>query len=156
MANIVASVGSLVEAGMKGLRELADGYYGEEGEGEAEEVDREAVPVTQPVSIQSRRSSDFSSTPSSSSNQSSVFSRAPSHPCELVEAVDVPSGWIHLQSTYLDGTGGQRKVRSFGLRNVTERKVEVEIGSDLGGQLMFWAGEDDRRECPVIPREVEF
>jgi hypothetical protein len=64
-----------------------------------------------------------------------------------VQTFDVPSGWIHLQSTYLDKAGGQRKIRSFGLRNLVHRAVDVEVESDLSGMLLLWLGDDDRGEC---------
>lgn len=62
---------------------------------------------------------------------------------QLVQLFDVPSGWIHLQSTYVDSAGGQRRVRQFGLRNLTAGRVDVEIASDLGSQVVFWVADDD-------------
>lgn len=62
---------------------------------------------------------------------------------QLVQLFDVPSGWIHLQSTYVDSAGGQRRVRQFGLRNLSSWRVDVEVASDLGAQVVFWPADDD-------------
>lgn len=142
---------------MKGLRDLADGYIYSEEE-DASDREENGVQVedetAQSIDTHSRPSPAILSTPSSSSNTSSVISRSSTQQDPLVQAVDVPSGWIHLQSTYLDGTGGQRKVRSFGLRNLVEKEVKVEVGSDLGGQLVFWIGDDDRREWNIQTKQT--
>ncbi|WVN85502.1 uncharacterized protein L203_100648 [Cryptococcus depauperatus CBS 7841] len=70
----------------------------------------------------------------------------------LIQTVDVSSGWIHLPPTYLDAESsfsaygaveGSRKVRSFGVKNVSGEKLEVEVESDLSGQLVFWVGDED-------------
>ncbi|RSH81358.1 hypothetical protein EHS25_006889 [Saitozyma podzolica] len=183
MANIVHSVGGLVEAGVKGLMGFAEGYMsGDDGpaatasasmSGSASAsasssadhaehtgpdlptfpgalVDRDgagsspeshaALPVTiTPRASNAGANAGGTSTHSSSSSKPSLPPQA-----SLVQTFDVPSGWIHLQSTYLDKAGGQRKIRSFGLRNLVHRAVDVEVESDLSGMLLLWLGDDDR------------
>ena len=84
-----------------------------------------------PVTITPRASNAGAAGTSSHSSSSSKPSLPPQ--ASLVQTFDVPSGWIHLQSTYLDKAGGQRKIRSFGLRNLVHRAVDVEVDSDLWG-----------------------
>jgi hypothetical protein len=164
MANIVHSVGGLVEAGVKGLMGFAEGYMSGDDEpaavaagttGHAEPVgpaqpvfpgalmDSDESHHALPVTITPRASNAGAGTSAHSSSSSK-----PSLPpqASLVQTFDVPSGWIHLQSTYLDKAGGQRKIRSFGLRNLVHRAVDVEVDSDLSGMLLLWLGDDDRGE----------
>ena len=54
----------------------------------------------------------------------------------MIELVDVPSGWIHFPATYLEE--GQRNVKTFGVKNVTQEAVDVGVRSDLGERLVFW------------------
>ncbi|WVQ85709.1 hypothetical protein IAT38_007875 [Cryptococcus sp. DSM 104549] len=102
---------------------------------------RESVPHPEPLSIPTTSSPTSRTHPQTHTHISKL---ALPKQDQLIQTVDVPSGWIHLQATYLDGDGGQRKVRSFGLRNLTAGAVEVEVESDLAGQLVFWVGDDDR------------
>lgn len=131
MPNISESIESVVE-GVKGLVNMAEGYLApasDEGEEASVPPPR---PQSQPLHI-----------PSTHRNTTSKFSLP--QQSQLVQTIDVPSGWIHLQAAYLDGDGGQRQVRPFGLRNLTEEEVEVEVESDLK-LLLFWASDDDKSE----------
>lgn len=153
MAGILNGVGGLVGAGVKGLLDMAEGYMHlneEEKEGENAGTPRQAKAriaegKASPVDI---ASTTTGSSPASSSTSaaSSAFSHISITQTKLVELVDVPSGWIHLQSTYLDGTGSERKVRSFGLRNLGQEAIQVEVGSDMGSQIVFWKGDDEKGE----------
>ena len=67
----------------------------------------------------------------------------------MLRLVDVPTGSIHLDSVYLDAEA-QKQVRTFGVTNTFREHVRVEIGSDLGGELLFWLGDDERGEQPDI------
>jgi hypothetical protein len=160
MSSLVHSVGNMVEAGVKGLIGLAETYYTSEDEdgsdngkdghvGErAGSEGGEKKPV-EPVPIRHDRSNTISSntntaysTSNSSTTSSSIVSK-PMNQGALVQILDVPSGWIHLQSTYLDGAG-TRKVRSFGLKNLADVDVEVVVESDLGNQILFWTADEER------------
>ena len=162
MSSLVHSVGNMVEAGVKGLIGLAETYYSSEdedapqhgnGNGDdrrhASENEGEGKKV-EPVQIRHDRSNTTTSnnnTTYSTSNSSTTSSSIVSKPINqgaLVQILDVPSGWIHLQSTYLDGAG-TRKVRSFGLKNLADIEVGVIVSSDLGGQILFWTADDERR-----------
>ncbi|OWZ69712.1 hypothetical protein AYX14_04886 [Cryptococcus neoformans] len=128
MPNISESIESVLE-GVKGLANMAEGYLAPASDnGEA------SVPPPDPQS-------QLLHIPSSHRNATSKF--ALPQQSQLVQTIDVPSGWIHLQAAYLDGDGGQRQVRPFGLRNLTEEEVEVEVESDLK-QLLFWASDDEK------------
>ncbi|WWD18889.1 hypothetical protein CI109_103344 [Kwoniella shandongensis] len=163
MSNLVQSIEGMVGAGVKGLVSMAEGYLSpgsdeqqqtetavsngnaEEataGDGKAEETSTIPLP-SQPLTI--NPSNSISSTPATTSQQPITKLALPKQD-QLIQTLDVPSGWIHLQSTYLDGNGesGQRKVRSFSLKNLVQKEVEVEVESDLNGQLVFWVGDDDR------------
>lgn len=170
-----------MEAGVKGLMGLAEGYMSGDEEPAATSsasasasssadlaehtgldlptfpgalVNREGTDSSPeshaalPVTITPRASNAGTSAGAGTSTHSSSSSK-PSLPpqASLVQTFDVPSGWIHLQSTYLDKAGGQRKIRSFGLRNLVHRAVDVEVESDLSGMLLLWLGDDDRGEC---------
>lgn len=143
-----------MEAGVKGLMDLAEGYIAPhpapsaEGQLHTDQAGDGALdqrPDVRPIPIQATENPSpmTTSTPSSSATSSQLSVRGQE---AIIQTTDVPSGWIHLQSTYLDGSGGQRKVRSFGLKNLVDEVVNVEVGSDLGGQLVFWQGEDDKRK----------
>jgi hypothetical protein len=161
MSSLVSSVGNMVEAGVKGLIGLAETYYNSEdedgvpthenGEGNGDgDVDREGKKV-EPVSIRlpehqhpherSTTSNTSYSTSSSTTSSISIVSK-PITQGALVQILDVPSGWIHLQSTYLDGAG-TRKVRSFGLKNLSDQGIDVVVQSDLGNQILFWMADDE-------------
>lgn len=141
---------------MKGLLDIAEGYLHKEDE-DAE--GREGLPIKRSSVLEEQASpvNIATSSPASSSTSaaSSAFSQMSIVQIKLVEVVDVPSGWIHLQSTYLDGTGGERKIRSFGLKNVGQEAVQVEIGSDLGTQLVFWKSEDEKGMSPFYLSEMK-
>lgn len=162
MSSLVHSVGNMVEAGVKGLIGLAETYYTSEDEdasqngneksnsngnghnGDRSSDDEEEKQV-EPVPIRHDCSNTISSntaySTSSSTTSSSIVSK-PINQGALVQILDVPSGWIHLQSTYLDGAG-TRKVRSFGLKNLADKEVGVVVDSDLGNQILFWTADDD-------------
>lgn len=163
MSSLVNSVGNMVEAGVKGLIGLAENYYNSEDEsgddgpsnGSAS-GDNTTTPsgTARPLPIKSSERASSASTndtaltsysTSSSTTSSSIVSKPIVTQGSLVQILDVPSGWIHLQSTYLDGAGA-RKVRSFGLKNLSDTNVEVTVGSDLGNQILFWANEDEKGE----------
>lgn len=175
MSSLVSSVGNMVEAGVKGLIGLAETYYNSEDEGVDDETSERSGPATgrlstpsvgagsappiRPVPINTHERSDTattltgpgSNTASSTSTSpsiasSSIVSKPIVSQGSLVQLLDVPSGWIHLQSTYLDGAGA-RKVRSFGLRNLADADVDVSVASDLDGQILFWAIEDEKGEA---------
>jgi hypothetical protein len=154
----------MVEAGVKGLIGLAENYYtseeesgGDDGasDGSASGVNAStpsanAKPV--PINNHERFTANDNSTTaltsystSSSTTSSSIVSKPIVTQGAMVQILDVPSGWIHLQSTYLDGAGA-RKVRSFGLKNLADTDVDVTVGSDLDNQILFWASEEEKRE----------
>ncbi|OCF40504.1 hypothetical protein I317_05674 [Kwoniella heveanensis CBS 569] len=167
MSNLVQSIECMVEAGVKGIMGIAEGYLSPgssngdlpviDGEGAREDEARADsqlekvkanggnVPLphgSKPVLIPSPpRSSVLQASQASIIGTSKL---ALPKQDSILQLLDVPSGWIHLQSTYLDGDVGQKKVRSFGLKNVVNSEVEVEIESDLGGQLVFWLGEEEK------------
>jgi len=157
MSSLVSSVGNMVEAGVKGLIGFAETYYTSEEEGEErqsaegrgtrDEDENHAKPVPISSGDMERSQTDTtvysaSASTSSSATSSSIVSKPVMAQGSLVQILDVPSGWIHLQSTYLDGAGA-RKVRSFGLKNLANKDVEVTIGSDLDNQILFWVAEDE-------------
>ena len=151
MSNIVQSVGSMVEAGVKGLMGFADGYINPELDSDSDEEAAEETRHEEETSAEAPHQPTAPSVISSGASSASTSSHdAFAQPETLVRAIGVPSGWIHLPSTYLDenDAGGQRTVRSFGLQNAAEVDVAVEIGSDLGGGLTFWLGDDEKREQP--------
>lgn len=162
----------MVETGVKGLIGLAENYYNSEDEGEegtprrplnnGEQKEEKAQTGVQPVPIQSpsrdrdqdqghERHSTSAATAYSTSPSTTASSSIVSKPIvpqgSLVQILDVPSGWIHLQSTYLDGAG-VRRVRSFGLKNLADTEVEVTVGSDLDNQILFWISDDEKGEHP--------
>jgi len=146
MASLVSSVGSYVEAGVRGLRELAEGYMAEpDGDGdvlgEKEDTKEQGRSATPPPTTQHLCSTSSESAELSSSSNSSLRSTKPSQK-ELVKAVGVTSGWIHLQSTYLDSDSGERTIRSFGLQNMVDDEVIVDVQSDLEDELVFWSSLD--------------
>ena len=158
-------MGNMVEAGVKGLIGLAETYYtsddedgslngrnangGKDGDGQTDGEEQEVKPVAirhDRSNTTTSNSNTAYSTSNSSTNSSSIVSK-PINQGALVQILDVPSGWIHLQSTYLDGAG-TRKVRSFGLKNLADTEVGVVVQSDLGNQILFWTAEDEREsEC---------
>ncbi|KAK4689736.1 hypothetical protein P7C73_g398, partial [Tremellales sp. Uapishka_1] len=149
MAGILSGLECMVGAGVKGLLDIADGLYRPEGEkNEHGENGSEAtIPPpkpSQPLAIDAPHPPTSSS--STSPSQSSTASKpAATRQDLLIKTVDVPSGWIHLQSTYLDGAiGGSKKIRSFGLKNLVDGPVEVAIASDLGENVVFWTGDDEK------------
>lgn len=177
MPNLVQSIEGMVEAGVKGLVSMAEGYLipgseeqegstvaatlEEEGVGQDEEGKKVEIPnvsqPTQPLSINPQSSSNPissapTSTPNATESQQHITKLTLPKQDKLIQTLDVPSGWIHLQSTYLDGSGegGQKKVRPFSLKNLVQKEVEIEIDSDLGDQLVFWVGDDDRSKLLVI------
>nr|XP_019011276.1 uncharacterized protein I206_03373 [Kwoniella pini CBS 10737]OCF50057.1 hypothetical protein I206_03373 [Kwoniella pini CBS 10737] len=153
MSQLVQSIEGMVEAGMKGLMGLAEGVLSptsssqdelsgqEDGQAASVEVNEGNVPPPQP-SKPLTIPQPTSSTPVVLTAMSGSKLNLPKQE-QLIQIMDVPSGWIHLQSTYLDGDVGHKKVRSFGLRNIAESEVEVEIESDLTTQLIFWLGEEE-------------
>lgn len=126
--------------------DMEDGDEGDETTIQRGQMDSNSVAPASAVGIAPATASPVSAPSSSASATSSAFSQMSIAQTKLVELVDVPSGWIHLQSTYLDGNGGERKIRTFGLKNVGTETVQVEIGSDLGGQIVFWKGDDEKGE----------
>ncbi|WVF72612.1 hypothetical protein IAT40_007430 [Kwoniella sp. CBS 6097] len=164
MSNLVQSIECMVEAGVKGIMGIAEGYLSPgSSNGELPTVDGEerhlheiganeeangvggTVPPPQqskPVLIPSPPRPSVSQV--SQAHTTGTSKLALPKQDSLLQLLDVPSGWIHLQSTYLDGDVGQKKVRSFGLKNIVSSEVEVEIESDLGGQLVFWLGEEEK------------
>jgi hypothetical protein len=162
MSSLVHSVGNMVEAGVKGLIGIAETYYtseeedapvngrdvnGSDGkhvsEDGGEEKKVEPVPIRHDRSNTTTSNSNTTYSTSNSSTTSSSIVSKPINQGALVQILDVPSGWIHLQSTYLDGAG-TRKVRSFGLKNLADIEVGVIVSSDLGGQILFWTADDER------------
>jgi hypothetical protein len=158
MSSLVSSVGNMVEAGVKGLIGLAETYYtsddedgvsiheNREGNGDVggEEKTVEPVSIRLPEHPHERSTTSNTSYSTSSSTTSSIsIVSKPITQGALVQILDVPSGWIHLQSTYLDGAG-TRKVRSFGLKNLSDQEIDVVVQSDLGNQILFWMADDDR------------
>ncbi|EIW67390.1 hypothetical protein TREMEDRAFT_64643 [Tremella mesenterica DSM 1558] len=142
MPGLVSSVGGLVGAGVKGLMDLAEEYIS------ARDINLDpshlsSLTETKSFAVPIPHVTSSTSSTTSSAN-SSVISRSTFSSASLIQVTDIPSGWIHLQSTYLDDTGSQKKVRCFGLRSCTDRDVEVEISSDLNGQVLFWLGEDEQ------------
>lgn len=155
----------MVEAGVKGLIGLAENYYNSEDEGEdgasfhsneAQEARQRSSTEVRPLPIQSQESGRerssttttafySASTSPSTTASSSIVSKPIVPQGSLVQILDVPSGWIHLQSTYLDGAGA-RKVRSFGLRNLADTEVDVTVGSDLDNQILFWVSDEEKGE----------
>lgn len=155
-----------MEAGVKGLIGLAETYYTSEDEGSnngdrhvdersngGEDGSGNVGKKVEPVPIRHDRSNTTSSnTTYSTSNSSTTSSSIVSKPINqgaLVQILDVPSGWIHLQSTYLDGAG-TRKVRSFGLKNLADREVGVIVNSDLGNQILFWTADEERMSLSAL------
>jgi hypothetical protein len=151
-----------VEAGVKGLIGIAETYYTSEeedapvngrdvngsdrklvGEDGGEEKKVEPVPIRHDRSNTTTSNTNTTYSTSNSSTTSSSIVSKPISQGALVQILDVPSGWIHLQSTYLDGAG-TRKVRSFGLKNLADIEVGVIVSSDLGGQILFWTADDER------------
>ncbi|WVR07348.1 hypothetical protein IAU60_004389 [Kwoniella sp. DSM 27419] len=161
MSHLVQSLECMVGAGVKGIMGFAEGYLGpgssdggkaqEDASSKDDKSDGPSNGVStahanaQPLAIPTNGLNSTSSPASPPAN-------APAQPSkltlpkqeQLLQVVDVPSGWIHLQSTYLDGDVGQKKVRSFNLKNLVDTEVEIEVESDLGGQLVFWLVEDDK------------
>ncbi|WVW85826.1 hypothetical protein I302_107864 [Kwoniella bestiolae CBS 10118] len=152
MSNLVQSLEGLVEAGVKGIMEvLSPTSTNQElppADGEAEIGTEGNVPPPQPRPLSIPTSSNSNGTAVASTGQGGQIQSKLNLPKQdyLIQVLDVPSGWIHLQSTYLDGEfgQGQKKVRSFSLRNVVDGEVEVEVESDLEGQLVFWLGEEEK------------
>ncbi|TXT10755.1 hypothetical protein VHUM_02260 [Vanrija humicola] len=153
MAHIVQSLENAVEAGVQGIIGIAEGFVmgtATSASGTApasnghDTVASASASVPIPI-VTSGGENGFAHSIRSQNGPSptSLASRlAVASQDTLVQLTDVPSGWIHVQSTYLDAAGGQKRVRSFGLRNVSEGKVDVEIGSDLGPEVVFWAAAD--------------
>lgn len=181
MAGIVHSVGGLVEAGVKGLIDLAEGYIHPDSAGdhvrrnsaegkEEDEENTDEFAIAEPLALQSsisgrarpipigrpeNRTEQTSGPPSSASTtlSSATSASRTSSPSVLIQAVDVPSGWIHLPSTYVDGTQEtHRRVRSFGVKNVSDGEVSLVVDSDLGKQLTFWVGDTRRSELPLLTK----
>ncbi len=100
------------------------------------------------TSLSTDQATHMTSQPISISNSAPMPKSNPTQ--TLITTTDVPSGWIHLQSTYLDESGSQRKTKWFGITNLVDQLVEVEVGSDLGNQLCFWVGEDERSEFGFV------
>lgn len=130
-SQLVHGLESMVEAGVRGLF----GF-----------VDPELPPALDQIPTSTSVSDSSQSTVAhTTTTQTIPAPRAtrpsPSTPGAIIATVDVPSGWIHLQSAYLDG---QRKTKQFGLKNLVDAELEVEIDSDLGEQLAFWIPEDDQ------------
>ena len=149
MSNIVSSVGKLVEAGIQGLTDLADGYLhlgsAEKNEEYGEAAERHLTPATEPIASPASTPSVIPTVSSSPESRPAVLPASSKQSDLLIQVIDLPSGWIHLQPTYLGEKGGQKRVRSFGLMNMATEELAVEILSDLGKQLIFWTSDDDRR-----------
>lgn len=173
MSHIVHSLEHAVEAGVKGIIGIAEGYMGAApsscgGTPAAESLNphepqpqppqpavstsstaaaASASSAAAPIPIAGEQQAHATTSSSANLSVSSLaaqrVSRLGLQQESLVQLADVQSGWIHLQSTYLDSAGGQRRVRSFGLRNVSSGPVDVEVGSDLGPQVVFWVAEDN-------------
>ncbi|KAL1409057.1 hypothetical protein Q8F55_005881 [Vanrija albida] len=164
MAHIVQSLENAVEAGVQGIIGIAEGLVGATApapsgsgsgllptaKGSDVVTTSNGGSVSAPIPIvasggengfaHNAPRSHNGPSPTSLASRLAIVSQD-----TLVQLADVPSGWIHVQSTYLDAAGGQKRVRSFGLRNVSETIVDVEIGSDLGQQVVFWAAADDEK-----------
>ncbi|OCF57464.1 hypothetical protein L486_04922 [Kwoniella mangroviensis CBS 10435] len=142
MSNIVHSLEGLVEAGVKGIMEALSPTS---SNGELPPIQDGEVPPPRPLTIPTTTTTGaVTATPGGQSSSPGSKLNLPKQD-QLIQVLDVPSGWIHLQSTYLDGDLGQKTVRSFSIRNlVGEREVEIEAESDLEGQLVFWLGEEER------------
>lgn len=155
MTNLVQSVGTIVNAGVKGLIDLAEGYLHDEETTSDPQIpmDPSSTGPTPARAIETSSNTSNHSLPASAasslSTQSHISSVASSIPPtdNLVETIDVPSGWIHIPAAYLDESGGQRTVKSFGLRNLSrEKEVQVEVGSDMREQVSFWLNDDEAGE----------
>lgn len=157
MSQLVQSLEHAVEAGVKGIIGLAEGYMSAASgtcsssaePSKCSTEDKQATGQPEPIPISTSMLPPPPPTSGSSSNSSpsarppqSLASRLALGQDSLVQVTDIPSGWIHLQSTYLDSAGGQRKVRSFGLRNVSQGTVDVEVASNLDNQVVFWFPEE--------------
>lgn len=156
MTNLVHSVGTMVNAGVKGLMDLAEGYIYDETTTDPQ-VPIPSPPIPSPTTaraIDSHSNASNHSVPGSTASSLSTSSHISSAgssiipPTDnLVATTDVSSGWIHIPAAYLDETGGQRTVKSFGLRNLLgDKEVQVEVGSDMREQVSFWLNDDDIRE----------
>lgn len=138
-------------AGVKGLMDIAEGYIS------PDETGHTRHPLTSPPPAQDTASEDGSTRPidsvsniSAHSVPTSTASSLSGHTLpptdNLVETTDLAAGWIHIPAAYLDegGNGSGRVVKSFGLRNLVESEVRVEVGSDMRDQVTFWIGDDER------------
>ena len=159
MSNLVQSVqnmGEMVGNGMKNLMDLAEGYIYEDESTSSGRPDLSHGGHAE--SDIARQSDSASPTPidsisnhsaaNSSASASSFSARSVPQSDELIQTLDVASGWIHIPAAYLDDGGGNggRVVKSFGLRNLVDTEVAVEVGSDMRDQVTFWLGEDESRE----------
>lgn len=160
MSNIVQSVqnmGEMVGNGMKNLIDLAEGYIYEDGSGaneprsasQPEDIERDITRQSDSGSPAPLDSISNHSAAASSVSASSFSTRSLPPTDELIQTMDVASGWIHIPAAYLDDGGGGRVFKSFGLRNLVNSEVAVEVGSDMRDQVSFWIGEDESRELSL-------
>ena len=125
--------------------QAGDGHGTSDGEGaEAINTPLTARPQPRRMPSHSDTASQSSSLSAPSSHISTSISNLSLRQSALIQTTDVPSGWIHLQNTYIDEAGSDRTVRSFGVRNLVDEEVEVEVASDLGEQVVFWRGDDEK------------
>ncbi|BEI95540.1 hypothetical protein CcaverHIS631_0104890 [Cutaneotrichosporon cavernicola] len=162
MSHLVQSLEHAVEAGVMGIIGIAEGYRSvtsrtcpqSQSQSQSQSgiaADGKPAPQPEPIAIGSMLPPPVPSPGSNVSHNSSSLARPPLPLASrlalaqdtLVQVTDISSGWIHLQSTYLDAAGGQRKVRSFGVRNVSQGVVDVEVGSDLDNQVVFWVADEE-------------
>ena len=159
MSNIVQSVqhmGEMMGNGMKNLMDIAEGYIYEDDpdstdpatssqpEGTGSDINRNSDSGSpEPIDSISNHSAT-----ASSASASSFSGHGAATSSELIQTTDITSGWIHIPAAYLDDGGGNggRVVKSFGLRNLVDHEVVVEVGSDMRDQVSFWVGEDETRE----------
>lgn len=150
MSNIVQSLEQAVGASVKGIIGMAEEYLSS-GSGESAGASAAEAPSSSDSPSPEPRPIAIGSAPGamSASSSSDTSSRAPGLLASrlatkdpLIQVTDVPSGWIHLQSTYLDSAAGRNRIRSFGLRNVSSSTVDIEVASDLEDQLVFWSSDD--------------
>lgn len=155
MTGIVDSVNSIVGAGVKSLCELAEGYMKEGPDrGEMTEDGHVRAQSHDEATEQSTTLSTLSTSSSTAASSASGFFSSETND-SLIQA-DVASGWIHVQAAYLDDKGGQRTTRSFGVRNISDNEVQVEVQSDLGNQLLFWSDDDEKGESNSLETVLRF
>lgn len=153
MSNFVHSIENAVGAGVKGIMGIAEGYMSS-GSGASSGADSadgasptsasssEPRPISQPSAAPPMPMVGGGPTGAAVGRPPHSLASRLANKDPIVQVTDVPSGWFHLQSTYLDSAGGQCHVRSFGVRNVSASAVDVEVASDLEDQVVFWTTDE--------------